>query len=131
MEIGYILTIIFAAIWLAITFRRKGETVHSVIKQLCFPDDIHFQEFPGRYKYGKRLSFGNIDIYYDSINKEQDYIMLEMSGQGCREFETFSFLNLDDLVAMCQHNSKDYHLCRIDIAFDDHTGIFDIKKIVV
>ncbi len=115
--------------WFAMTFRQKGITPHDIIKMLGLREDVKFIEFPGRYYYHKRLSFGNIHIYYNHAVDEQDYPMLELTGQGCREFESFSSMSFDNLFALAQ-DTKNYHMSRLDIAYDDHTGIFDIKKIM-
>lgn len=120
--------------WLALTFR--GGDGHSdwslveIVDFLQFKQAIDFQEMPGRYHYRKRLSFGNIHIYYDSMKSESNYPMLELTGQGCREFETFSDLGLSDLVNLCAEKPDLFHIVRLDVAYDDHTGVFDIKKIV-
>lgn len=114
--------------WLAITF-RDFKLPAEVLEFLQLRDDITFQSMPGRYYYKYRLSFGGIHILYGHRNADQDYPMLELSGQGCREFETFSSFGLENLLALCA-DSKRYHLSRLDIAFDDHSGIFDISEIV-
>lgn len=119
--------------WFAVTF-RGGEghsdwTVSEIIDFLQFKKQIDFQELPGRYRYRNRLSFGNIHIYYNSMKPESDFPMLELTGQGCREFETFSELGLDKLIEICSAKPQLFHVVRMDIAYDDHTGVFDIKKI--
>lgn len=117
--------------WFAVTFRQKGISVHEIIKFLDFKyDTIKFTEFPGRYRYRSRLSFGNIHIYYNGMNEESDFPMLELTGQGCREFETFSNLNLSDFVQIVADNPKDFHICRIDVAYDDHSDVFDIHTVI-
>ena len=118
--------------WFAMSYRRKGVTVYDVIDSLKFKDEykdrIEFRQLPGRYMYRDRLSFGNIHIYYNNINSDEDYPMLEMTGQGCREFETFSSIKFDDLFKLAV-DTRNYHMTRLDVAYDDHIGIFDIKQI--
>ena len=114
--------------WFAMSYRQKGITPYDVIRSLKLKEGIEFRKFPGRYMYRDRLSFGNIHIYYNNVNSEQDFPMLEMSGQGCREFETFSSLTFDDLFELAR-DTENYHMTRLDVAYDDHTGIFDIKQI--
>lgn len=111
------------------TFRAEGITPYDIIEMLDFKQQLDFKELPGRYYYRNRLSFGNIHIYYNHCVKEQDYPLLEMSGQGCREFETFSNLTFDNLFNLAK-DTKKYHMVRLDIAYDDHIGIFDIRHIV-
>ena len=118
--------------WFAMSYRQKGITIHDVILSLKFKDEykdqIVFRQLPGRYMYRDRVSFGNISIYYNNINSEEDYPMLEMSGQGCREFETFSSISFDDLFELAK-DTRNYHMTRLDVAYDDHKGIFDICRI--
>lgn len=118
--------------WFAMTYRKPGITVFDIINSLKFKNiyekDIKFKEFPGRYMYRNRLSFGNIHIYYNHCNQDQDFPMLELTGQGCREFETFSSLSFDDLFELAK-DTDNYHMSRLDVAYDDHTGIFDIGMI--
>lgn len=115
--------------WFAISFRDPLVTVHDIIKllELSFGFD-EWKQLPGRYHYHDRLSFGHISIYYNNIKPECDFPLLEMSGQGCREFETFSKLGFDRLFELAKDSEK-YNMSRLDLAFDDFSGIFDINQI--
>ncbi len=118
--------------WLALTFRggdgQSDWTVSEIIDFLQLKKQIDFQELPGRYHYRNRVSFGNIHIYYNSMKPDTNFPMLELTGQGCREFETFSELGLTKLVELCSEKPKLFHVVRIDIAYDDHIGVLDIMK---
>ncbi len=120
--------------WLAFTFRggdgHSDWTVSEIIDFLQFKKQIDFQELSGRYHYRNRVSFGNIHIYYNSMKSESNFPMLELTGQGCREFETFSELGLEKLVDIVTAKPNLFHVVRMDIAYDDHTGVLDITKIV-
>ena len=116
--------------WFAMSFRKKGISPYEVIDFLKLKDGAQFQQFPGRYRYRDRLSFGNIHIYYNNMNPDADYPTIEMTGQGCREFETFSQLSFNDLFDYIRKDPVTYHMSRLDIAFDDFTGIFDMNKVV-
>ena len=114
--------------WFAMSYRQKGISPYEVIESLGLNEDIKFLQMPGRYMYRKRLSFGNIHVYYDNINEDQNFPMLEMTGQGCREFETFSFFSFSDLMQLAL-DTKKYHMTRLDVAYDDHSGLLDIEQI--
>lgn len=114
--------------WFAMSFRAPGVTPEDIIRLLDFKQNLTFDHLNGRYMYRDRLSFGGIHIYYNNINKEQDFPMLEMSGQGCREFETYSNITFDKLFQLAK-DELNYHMTRLDIAYDDHTGILDIDQI--
>lgn len=113
--------------WLALTFREYSSPA-EVLEFLQLRDDITFQSMAGRYMYKYRLSFGGIHILFGHRNPDQDFPMLELSGQGCREFETYSSFGLENLLSLCL-DTKRYHLSRVDIAFDDHSGVFDISEV--
>lgn len=114
--------------WFAMSFRADHVTPEDIIRLLDFKQDLVFEHLNGRYLYRDRLSFGGIHIYYNNVNQNQDFPMLEMSGQGCREFETYSNKSFDDLFELAK-DDVNYHMTRLDIAYDDHIGILDINQI--
>lgn len=81
----------------------------------------------GRYSYKEGIYFGHIGIYYDG--QEDMGVCVEMSGQGCREFESYSEMSgkWDDLFRFILQN--DLRVTRLDVAFDDHTGLLNINRI--
>lgn len=101
----------------------------------CDPDS--FTDGWGHHGYKKSRSNLGIRIYYDYI--EDDNILVkrywvEMSGRGCRTFETLSNKSFTDLFKLCVSDSeKDpffVRLSRVDLAFDifDNPFIFDRVK---
>ncbi len=114
--------------WLSFTCRNM--TKFDCLKLLQLDNDINFELQPGFYGYRYRLHYGGISIYYEHGKLAQDYPMVEFSGQGCRTFETYSKINFDVLLNLCINVPQSYHITRIDIAYDDHTGILNIDKIV-
>lgn len=115
--------------WFAITSKVDN------FMQLCDylkleGDSVDWVEYYGRYGYAKRMEFGGINIYYNHYNADTDYPMIEMSGQGCRTYETYSKGNWQDLFDMAL-DSENYNVKRIDIAYDDkEENILDIDTIV-
>lgn len=55
-------------------------------------------------------------------------VWVEMSGQGCRTFETLSRVGWDALFSFIDTNHL--KITRLDVAFDDHSGILNIRDIV-
>ena len=118
--------------WLSATRPRTptvntndDDTGFSMITALGM-QDCHFQIFDGVKGFGKRLWFDGISIHLPS--DKMPYIWLEMSGSGCRAFETYGHgswhLLLNTLIQMgC-------NIKRIDIAHDDHTGILDMSSLI-
>ena len=80
----------------------------------------------GRNGYRKGLYFGSISILYDG-NPGMG-ACLDMSGQGCRSFEEYGTGDFDGLFRLFQHG-EGYHVSRLDVAFDDHSGILDIQRL--
>jgi len=80
----------------------------------------------GRNGYRNGLYFGSISILYDG-NPGMG-ICLDMSGQGCRTFEEYGS---GDFIALFRLFSQDerFHITRLDVAFDDHSGILDIRQL--
>ena len=56
-------------------------------------------------------------------------VCLTMSGQGCRTFESYGHGDWFGLLGtfLCP---GDYNLTRLDLAFDDHSGILDIQRLL-
>lgn len=87
----------------------------------------------GRYFYADRLTYGGISVYYNlrANDTENGSVLLEMSAQGCRQFETSSDVGFMQLF--CDVANGDLKVTRLDVAYDDidheGNGILDIKKI--
>lgn len=93
---------------------------------------IDWLEFQGFHGFSDRIYFNGISIHYNGKASMglDDRIWLEMSGQGCRAYEEFSkysdWLHLFQLPLI---DSKTYHLTRLDIAYDDFSGVLDLSII--
>lgn len=115
--------------WFAMSFRDPLVTIYDVIKTLGLPVSLsEWRQLPGRYYYRDRLSFGHCSVYYNNIKPECDFPLLELSGQGCRELETYNPAGFRHLFELAKDTEK-YHMSRLDVAFDDLTGIFDIQRV--
>lgn len=81
----------------------------------------------GRNGYRRALYYGSISILYDGI--EGMGICLDMSGQGCRTFEEQGSGDFEGLFQLVIDNPDKFHMTRLDVAFDDHSGILDIVEL--
>lgn len=108
-----------------ISFTSKIHTPDELIHYLGL-SDVPWIETKGARGYRDRKYFGSISIHYNG--REDMGIWCEMSGQGCRMFESMSKLGWDGLFSFIHGN--DLNITRLDIAFDDHTGILPIDRIV-
>lgn len=122
--------------WL--TFSIRGEqlpTAAAVIDMLGLTG-AGFLSRNGHYGYRSAVYFGGIWIMYDG--RDDMGICVEMSGQGCRQFETSSVISFaqlfDVLVSGSDRNLPIcYNITRLDVAYDDidhdGSGLLDIVKI--
>ena len=115
------------------------EAINFVINLLGFPSGVNavpWDTMPyGLRCYRKRIEFGGIKICYDAcVNSKTgnqldnaDTIYVEMTGQGCRSFETYSnHKDFMKLFKLCIDDPEHFHCSRLDIAFDDWSGALDL-----
>ena len=108
--------------WL--TFTSKCDSPSSLISLLGL-ESVPFEERPrGRNGYRSMMSFGGISILYDG--RADMGVCVDITGKGCREFESHSTSSWDDLFSYVLSFSEDYNITRLDVAADDHTGLLDI-----
>ena len=132
----------FCVIYDWFSFTVKGKTLDEVI-ELSNLSGVSFIETHGHYGYKRAKFFNGIWILYEGSDgtespfAEDMGICVEMSGQGCREYETLDNCNLDTLVnfiAVSQsYDSEHFNITRLDVAFDDidkeGSGLLDIDLI--
>lgn len=87
-----------------------------------------FELIYGFQGYSSRLYFDGISIHYGHSKNEG--VWVEMSGQGCRCFETYSTLSFPELFDIIVFNQVvgDYHVTRLDVAYDDFKHIIPLRK---
>ncbi|MCM1298375.1 MAG: replication initiation factor domain-containing protein [[Eubacterium] siraeum] len=118
--------------WFAVT-TRQWEPIHLI--DYLGLDLKQFQSTYGLYGYRDRLMYNGISIHYNLRSDPEDdksSVMLEMSGQGCRQYETSSKIGFMPLF--CDVSNGDLTIKRLDIAYDDvdqsgGDGLLDLKKI--
>lgn len=77
--------------------------------------------------YRQGFSFNSICVIYDG--NEGMGTCLNMSGQGCREYEEYGTGDFDGLFQLVLDNPDYFNFTRLDVAFDDHSGILDIQRL--
>lgn len=113
--------------WL--TFTTKIWTDTDIIKMLHLSGDISWEHLDAyRYGYRHRMTFGGMTILSDG--QDNMGICIEFSGHGCRSFEDFSDLSWFDVFSILLEPTNEFNITRLDLAFDDHTGILDIGQIL-
>ena len=110
----------------------------SFTTSICSPQNIiellGMEECPwvethGFYGWTNRLSFDHISIMYGG-DFHDNLVMLEMSGQGCRVFETLGHGNFNALFSFIIENKEECKVTRLDVAFDDFTGLLNLDEII-
>lgn len=111
-----------------VTFTTKIDSIATLQEELGL-SHVTWTDFPGRGRYGyrDRMEFGSVNILYNG--RDDMGICCEMSGQGCRTFEDHTTLSLKWESLFPNFLSLDWHLTRLDVALDDHTGVLDISRI--
>jgi phage replication initiation protein len=106
------------------SFSTKKYTVTDVIKFLGL-EDVQFQNIMGQHGYKDRIYYESISIHY---NGGPDMgVWCELTGKGCRAYETYGNCDYDFLFKLAL--SGEINVTRLDIAYDDFQGIFDMEKI--
>ena len=109
--------------WLS--FTTHSMSAEDVVRLLHMEHLQWENKRKGAQGYKSGIYYGSISIFYDG--REDMGVWCEMTGQGCRHFESDSDLGWPDLFSsLMQHKCK---INRLDIAFDDHTGILDLQQI--
>ncbi len=112
--------------WLSFTV--KWEDPYQVAEFLGL-GSLPWQQTKGARGYQDRLYFNAISIHHHG--RPDMGVWCEMSGQGCRAFETLSTLPGDKWQSLLSAIlAQGMHLTRLDVAYDDHTGTLDIDQII-
>ena len=81
----------------------------------------------GMNGYKQGYFCNNVSVTFDGADGMGT--CLNMSGQGCRAYEEYGAGDFDGLFQLVQDNREYFNLTRLDVAFDDHTGILDMNRL--
>jgi len=115
--------------WLSFSILDES-TPFDAINLLGMPgiSEIQWQSLGGFNFYRDRYYYGGISIHYNGKHDNMG-IFVELSGEGCRTFETFGHGYWQDLFSLV--NKQYINFTRLDLAFDDHEGLLDIDRLFV
>ena len=113
--------------WLAFTVHYL--TLDDVFQLLGFTDIVNdFEMSNGSNGYKDRYYYDGISIHFNG--REDMGIHINMSGQGCRVFETYSdYGDFNELLLRCSELQK-FNITRLDVAYDDFNNYLPIDEIV-
>lgn len=109
--------------WFSVT--SKIDDVSTILDLLQLYD-LPFEDCKGFHGFRYRKYFSGISIHYD---RDDGLVWLEMSGKGCRAYETYS--KNPDWNKLFEHFLSDfesYHITRLDVAYDDFNKILRQDK---
>lgn len=109
-----------------LTFVSKCDKKETLIKFLGL-EDRNFIKTKGWYGYSQQLYYDGIHILYDGTPDMG--VCVEMSGQGCRNFEkwgTGDYLEIFSYI----NNNTDVNITRLDVAYDDFTGLLNFETLL-
>ncbi len=106
-----------------VTFVWDTKTVSEAIHALGLSASTWTTK-AGHYPYAHIQRAGNISIAYD--NYDERGVFVTLTSQGCREFENNSSIGWTDLFGVIRGGEG--HMTRLDIAFDDRTGLLDMQQ---
>lgn len=109
--------------WVQVTFLGITNPF-DVITLLGLENDSFEAKKIGKFGYTSHLRYGNIAIYFSG---EKDHVHLEMTGQGCRQYES---LNVHDWSALFGlFLMLEVNFTRLDLAIDDFEGYFKVNTL--
>lgn len=113
--------------WLAFTVHDLS--LDDVISLLGLNSILgEFEDGKGSNGYSDRLYFNSISIHYNG--RADMGIHINMSGQGCRAFESYSEYGEFDELLLRIFNLERFNITRLDVAYDDFINCLPIDDIV-
>lgn len=116
--------------WL--TFSNLAWTYDDAVDFLNLRGDGWVMGLASRYRYAERAQLNGIHIHFTPESLAGKYnagVCVELSGQGCRAFETFSGMTMQQLCDRVR--GLGLNVSRLDVAYDDFSGLIDIDKMAV
>ena len=111
--------------WVSIT--SKIHSPEQMISLLGM-EGVSWEQIKGAHGYKDRLYWNCISIHFNG--SDDMGVWLELSGQGCRAFESFGHGDYEFLFSVVRANPEQMKFTRLDIAFDDHTGLLDMNTLI-
>lgn len=111
--------------WLSFTTKENDP---KYIISLLGLEHLEWLNIKGAHGYQDRLYSNFISIHYNG--REDMGTWCELSGQGCRAYEsmTTNANGWDELFQLI--NSENMNITRLDVAYDDHVGLLNIDTII-
>lgn len=104
--------------------------IHSPqgLMELFGLEHLTWEVCSGANSYRDGYRSGSIRVSYNGIREDMG-VCIDLSGQGCREFETLGHGNYDKVFSEVLENKGEMNLTRLDVAFDDKDGLIDWERL--
>lgn len=110
--------------WFGATF-PDGTPPEKIFDYLGLPSMLFVQMDRGLMGYRHQMRFGNIMVLYDG--SQGMGVHVEMTGQGCRQFEQLSQTGWGYLLMAARTHGN---ITRLDLAIDDFVGYFTVGQVI-
>ena len=110
--------------WLSITTKLHSPDELKFILGLV---DVPWQDTTGMHGYRERYYYDGISIHY--AGRSDMGVWLEMSGSGCRAFESYGSGDYAAIFGLVLNEPKLVHITRLDVAYDVYDDFLDIDKL--
>lgn len=113
-----------------VSFTSKIHSVGDIVDLIGLRGSP-FETVAGSKGFSHRMYWNGVSIHYctDKENLNYGWVWLEMSGQGCRVFETHGHGDYSKIFQIVLDHPDDCRLTRLDVAYDDTKGVLDIDQI--
>lgn len=117
-----------------LSFTTKMHDITDVLVLLGF-EGVTFEHLNGFYGYKDRLYYEGVHIHHNGHNVDMG-ICVEMSGKGCRTFETDGNGDYDRIISLILKNYSDVaekrkmNITRLDVAYDDFHGKLNLPLLI-
>ena len=109
--------------WFSASYKKTEKS--ELISMLKLPSKDFVKMKHGRNGYRQGIHFNGISIYFDGTPEMG--ICLDMSGTGCRAFETFG---AGDWQHLHKYTKEHGNLTRLDIAHDNYIGLLPLDRML-
>lgn len=110
--------------WVSIT--SKIHSLADIIEAIGLTSAPWQSSDKGAHGFKYRMYFESISIFY---GRDDEFVFLDMSGQGCRAFESYGNGDYEGLFQMVLDEPDDVHITRLDIAYDDKVGLLQLDTL--
>lgn len=135
-NLGLSVVNVFTVDWVTASFSQSD--VYSVISMLGLEQDAFTYSEKYSWGYPCTAEYGHIRIYYNPYDigefrrfpKANSGCALNLSGQACRELETFC-PTLSWAMLFSRLELLGAKFTRLDLAYDDRTGVISLPRLAV